>query len=181
MLIFDLLALIEAHGGKIDHRVRIQKEAYLLHWARFPIFHGARFKFHTLGPSSRELSDALHQAVNAGYLAEHVIRDPGNTEVVVTHHYELTSKATQERGALQMAVDPAKEYIARLNEAPRAALELAALAVFLQEDLQNSLTAPVSQREGRPPHRCGIVLLPCARRLQHFLESLKDWFPIFFF
>jgi uncharacterized protein YwgA len=125
----DLLSLVEASGGRIEHRVRIQKEAYLLRWAGLPVFRAVRFTFYSHGPSSRELSDVLHRAVATGYLSE-----LPNADADITYVYELTPQATQLRIELRVSSDPLKDLAARLNAEHWSALELAATALFLQEE-----------------------------------------------
>lgn len=177
MLIFDLLALVEAHGGKVDSRVRIQKEAYLLQWAGLPIFQDAKFKLQTQGPSSRELADALHEAVNAGYLSEMTARNPENTDIIITHHYELTSKAKQEHSSFQETSDSSKKYISRLNTAPRDVLALTATALFLQKDCKSSCISPISQRRPRgvmPLWNQAVAMIPEAAAFLGIAKKLVD-------
>lgn len=123
----DLLSLVEASGGRIEHRVRIQKEAYLLRWIGLPVFRAVRFTFYTHGPYSRELSDVLHRAVATGYLTE----SPGDADIYV---YELTPEAIRLRVELKWTSDPLKDVAARLNAEHWSALELAATALYLQEE-----------------------------------------------
>lgn len=129
----DLLSLVEASGGRIEHRVRIHKEAYLLRWVGLPVFRAVRFTFYSHGPSSRELSDVLHRAVATGYLSELV-----NADVDTTYVYELTPQATQLRIELKVSSDPLKDLASRLNAEHWSALELAATALFLQEEERTS-------------------------------------------
>ena len=68
--LLGLVALVDAAGGKIDGRVRIQKEAFLLALAGAPNLDPSRFSYHYYGPFSRSVSDSLQHAVLFGLLEE---------------------------------------------------------------------------------------------------------------
>ncbi len=129
MAMFDLLALVAASDGKVEHRIRIQKEAFLVQWMGLPLFRDVHFTYHHFGPYSRELSAALHEAVNSGLLEEHV----DQTESVTKYTYELTSRGS-ELVKRRPASDQIAEVVRELDKDPWRALELAATALYLQED-----------------------------------------------
>ena len=65
-----LLALIKSSSGKIESRIRVQKEAFLLRQLGCSDFRSINFSYHYFGPYSRELSDVLQEAVAANLLSE---------------------------------------------------------------------------------------------------------------
>jgi hypothetical protein len=74
------LALIAAVGGRIDTRIKVQKEAYLLAALDVELFERSAFSYHYFGPYSRELSDALQFAVSSDLLTE--IKEQGTADGV---------------------------------------------------------------------------------------------------
>ena len=129
LTVIDLLFLVAASDGKVEHRIRIQKEAFLLQWLGFPVFRDVHFTYHHYGPYSRELSEALHEAVTTGFLEEHV----DQTESVTKYAYELTGRGSEVVKS-QPASDSMAEIVRRLNQEPWRALELAATALYLQAE-----------------------------------------------
>lgn len=129
LTLFDLLALVAASDGKVDHRIRIQKEAFLVQWLGLPLFQDVHFTYHYFGPYSRELSAALHEAVTSGLLAEHVDQAEGVTK----YAYELTGRGTElvKRSPVS---DTLAEIVRELNQDAWRALELATTALYLQEE-----------------------------------------------
>ena len=87
-----LIGLIAAAGGKIDARIRVQKEAFLLAASNVGDFDHSNFVYHHYGPYSREISDALQFAVSSGLLSEN--RDRGAGEGV-RYSYTLTEEGRQ--------------------------------------------------------------------------------------
>lgn len=69
-LLQGLLQLADASDGRIETRIRLQKEAYLLASAGFSHISKDTFTYHHYGPFSRELSDSLQFAVLSGLLEE---------------------------------------------------------------------------------------------------------------
>ena len=68
--LLGVTALIRAAGGEVEGRVRIQKEAFLLGLKGLLHFKPGQFSYHFYGPYSRELSDALNNAVAFGLVRE---------------------------------------------------------------------------------------------------------------
>lgn len=151
--ICDLLSLIDASGGKIEHRVRLQKEVFLLRWAGFPILPTLRFTYDAHGPYSRELSDVLHRAVVSGYLNE---KDAGGIYV-----YEMTAEASALLGRWRDVIGP---VMALLNSEHWSALELAATALYLQED----------ERAAKPLWERALALRPTTSSFLERARGLVD-------
>lgn len=129
MTVFDLLSLVAASDGRVEHRIRLQKEAFLIQWMGLPLFRDVHFTYHHFGPYSRELSEALHEAVTSGLLEEHVEQ----TESVTKYTYELTSRGS-ELVKRRPASDQIAEVVRGLDRDPWRALELAATALYLQDE-----------------------------------------------
>ena len=129
LTVFDLLSLVAASDGKVDHRIRIQKEAFLIQWLGLPLFEDVHFTYHHFGPYSRELSEVLHEAVTSGLLEEHV----DQVEGVTKYAYELTRRGAElvQRSPVS---DSLAEVVRGLNQDPWRALELAATALYLQAE-----------------------------------------------
>jgi uncharacterized protein YwgA len=127
LTMFDLLSLVAASDGKVEHRIRLQKEAFFLQWLGLSLFRDVHFTYHHFGPHSRELSEALHEAVTSGLLKEHVYQ----TENVTKYAYELTSRGSDV--AKHRPTDASVAAVIKgLNQEPWRALELAATALYLQ-------------------------------------------------
>ncbi len=129
MTVFDLLSLVAASDGRVEHRIRLQKEAFLIQWMGLPLFRDVHFTYHHFGPYSRELSEALHEAVTSGLLEEHVEQ----TESVTKYTYELTRRGS-ELVKRRPASDQIAEVVRGLDRDPWRALELAATALYLQDE-----------------------------------------------
>lgn len=69
-LIYSILEMIADNGGAFGGRTRIHKSAYLLKEIGATGFSGVRFDFDRHGPLSREISDALQEAIAAGLIEE---------------------------------------------------------------------------------------------------------------
>jgi uncharacterized protein len=128
-----VISLVDAMGGTLDHRIRLQKAAYLLQRRGVEDFRSASFKYYHYGPYSRGLSDAIQAAVSLGLLREE------KTERIdsdaVSYRYVLTDDG---RSWLQENSDDPDAEVLRhaelLKGAPWRALELAATALFLERD-----------------------------------------------
>lgn len=129
LIVLDLLSLVAASDGKVEHRIRIQKEAFLVQWLSLPLFLDIHFTYHHFGPYSRELSEALHEAVTSGLLEEHA----DQTESVTKFSYELTRRGS-ELVKRRPASDSLAEVVRELNKEPWRALELAATVLYLQAE-----------------------------------------------
>ena len=158
LAVIDLLSLVAASDGKVEHRIRIQKEAFLLQWLGLPVFRDVHFTYHHFGPYSRELSEALHEAVTSGLLEEHV----DQTESVTKYAYELTNRGAEELKR-RAANDSVAEVIRGLNQEPWRALELAATALYLQAE--EALDASVAMERA-------ISLKPACKTHRPSAESI---------
>lgn len=124
-----LIALIAAAGGRIDARIKVQKEAFLLAASNVGGFDPTAFSYHHYGPYSREISDALQFAVSANLLTE--TKEPGASEGF-RYSYSLTSEGRQ---FLSEAGEPetAETSLVQLMDPYHwRALELAATVRFLE-------------------------------------------------
>jgi len=124
-----LIGLIDAAGGKIDTRIRVQKEAFLLAASNVGDFDHSTFVYYHYGPYSREISDALQFATSSGFLSENLER--GASEGV-RYSYTLTEEGRQ---FLVEAGSPSAEEMALVRIMDKyhwRALELAATARFLE-------------------------------------------------
>lgn len=125
-----LVALVAASGGRVESRIRLQKQVFLLRWLnQLPELSGFRFSYHHFGPYSRALSDVLHDAVLGGLL--HEARedfDNGHTR----YTYSITEAG---RRAIPAAPthDPLTPVIQSLGSEHWRTLELAATALFLEQ------------------------------------------------
>ena len=170
LTMFDLLALIAASDGKVEHRIRIQKEAFLIQWLGFPLFRDVHFTYHHFGPYSRELSEALHEAVTSGLLEEHV----SQAESVTKYAYELTSRGS-ELVKRQPASGLIAEVVRGLNNDPWRALELAATALYLQVeevlDASGAMERALSLKPACRTHRAAAESI-IARLAPHRVKAV---------
>ena len=127
-VLHGLLALINGRE-RVEGRIRLQKEAYLLGLKGYRRFPPKRFIFYYYGPYSREVSDALHFGVVSNLIEELEEDISGKRR----YSYQLTEEGRDwldsETDASDKLVD---EYRATMRAAPWRALELAASAVFLE-------------------------------------------------
>jgi uncharacterized protein len=124
-----LIALIESAGGRIDARIKVQKEAFLLAASNVGDFDQSDFAYHHYGPYSREISDALQFSVSSGLLSED--KEPGASEGI-RYSYTITNEGQR---FLSEAGRPAPEEAALVQlMVPYhwRALELAATIRFLE-------------------------------------------------
>ena len=151
LAVFDLLSLVAASEGRVEHRIRIQKEAFLVQWLGLPLFREVHFSYHHYGPYSRELSEALHEAVTAGLILEHV--EQGE---ITKYAYELTAKGC-EFAKKRPASPPIVTVVRELGKEPWRALELAATALYLgtEESLDGhaAMERALSLKPACTPHR----------------------------
>jgi uncharacterized protein YwgA len=123
-----LLKLVEASGGSIDTRIRIQKEAFLLSLKGYPHFRGHTFKYHHFGPFSREISDLIQSAVAAGLLVE---REEKYTDGR-RYTYEITEAGRALTKDKSGSSDELSKYVDVLRNQHWRALELAATVAYLE-------------------------------------------------
>lgn len=124
-----LMELVEAAGGEIDTRIRIQKEAFLLAASNVGRFQTSLFSYYHYGPYSRDLSDALQFSVSSNLLRE--IREPTGD-----NGYKYTYSLTDEGRRFLKERDNPSDEISKLGAAMSKyhwrALELAATVRFLE-------------------------------------------------
>lgn len=87
-----LMLLVFAAGGKIDTRIKVQKQAFLLAASDAGDFDQSAFSYHHYGPYSREISDTLQFAVSSGLLVEH--KEQGISDGV-RYSYSITDLGRQ--------------------------------------------------------------------------------------
>lgn len=124
-----LLKLVEASGGSVDTRIRIQKEAFLLALKGYRHFRGHTFKYHHFGPFSREVSDAVQSAVSSGLLEE---REEKFQDCSKRYTYHLTEAGRAFISDDEELPENIREYVQALNKQHWRALELAATVAYLQ-------------------------------------------------
>jgi len=124
-----LLKLVEASGGTVDTRIRIQKEAFLLALKGYRHFRGHTFKYHHFGPFSREVSDSVQSAVSAGLLEEREEKFPDTTR---RYTYHLTDPGRAFIKDNEELPENMRKYVQALSRQHWRALELAATVAYLQ-------------------------------------------------
>jgi uncharacterized protein YwgA len=128
-----VISLVDAMGGSLDQRIRLQKAAYLLQRRGVEDFRPASFKYHHYGPYSRGLSDAIQAAVSLGLLEEEKIERADSD--AVSYRYVLTDLGRTWLKENSGSPDAEMHRHAEaLKGAPWRALELAATALFLERD-----------------------------------------------
>ncbi|MBZ0217700.1 MAG: hypothetical protein K8F25_14170 [Fimbriimonadaceae bacterium] len=134
-MLHGLLQILEANKGRIDSRIRIQKEAYLLAVSGFDFISAKSFSYHHYGPFSRELSDHLQFAVSVALLNESV--KPGANDGT-KYEYSLSetgSKYLEEAGKIEKKF---ADLVAACSNEHWRTLELAATSLFLQLNEERS-------------------------------------------
>ncbi len=124
-----LIQLIEAAGGKIENRICIQKEAFLLAADSLGGFQVRSFSYHHYGPYSRELSDTLQFAVASNLLEETPKPGVNNSR---SYAYSLTDNG---RRFLKEGGSASSDVLKRVSSMKGhhwKALELAATVRFLE-------------------------------------------------
>lgn len=122
-----LLHLVKESGERIETRIKIQKEAFLLATKDVGWFSLSDFSYHHYGPYSRVVSDALQLAVSSGMLNEENEGD----EDFVKYSYSLTDSA---RGILDNygnCSDEFRRVVSICGDKHWRLLELAATAKYL--------------------------------------------------
>lgn len=135
--VVSLLRLFRASGGKIETRIRIQKEAYLLALARLADFKATDFYYHHYGPYSRSVSDTLQFAVSSGLIEEE--RETQDDLSFTKYSYNLTEKGLSFLDQVDPDSETLNKTIQYLSARHWRALELAATVKFLEgsEALEN--------------------------------------------
>jgi uncharacterized protein YwgA len=130
-----LIALVGASGEKLQSRIRIQKEAFLLALKGSNSFDPDDFFFHHHGPYSRALSDILHESVMTGFIQE--TRDDFRDETT-RYSYQLTEVGKELLAEGVVADKTIAALTPKLDQCHWRALELAATVAFLQRKGQAS-------------------------------------------
>jgi uncharacterized protein len=133
-VLLGLLSLMRAGGGRVENRIRIQKEAFLLSVVGASHFDPVDFVFHYYGPYSRTLSDVLHQAVSLRLVEEtrEDFADEGKR-----YSYQLTKAGNDLLDAGIVSVNENIDtLVPQLRRRHWRALELGATVVFLEHSLR---------------------------------------------
>lgn len=130
-LMRGVMGLVHANGGNVKSRIRMQKLAYFLNRLGDADLSAAQFTYHHYGPYSREVSDALQDAVVFGLLDERV-EHFGEGSVVYSYALTKEGKEWAEQ------TDAGHTFIHKhamevLKDAHWRALELGATVAYLQE------------------------------------------------
>lgn len=130
-LMRGVIGLVKANGGNVKTRIRMQKLAYLLKRLGDPDLSNAQFTYHHYGPYSREVSDALQDAVVSGLLNERVEHFGHGS---IQYSYALTEEGQAwadqtDAGGTRIH----KSAMKFLVGAHWRALELGATVAYLQE------------------------------------------------
>jgi len=120
----DVAALVEAAGGELVGRTRLQKTACLLDLVGAGL--GFRFRYHRFGPYSEELSIAASDADALGFVKELPAHAVWGGRYSV---FRVTDKA---RGTATLD-SASRELILVATKADSVELELAVTAAFLAE------------------------------------------------
>lgn len=164
-LLRGVVSLVEAMGGRLEHRIRLQKSAYLLQQLGLADFEEAWFKYHHYGPYSRWVSDALHDAISAGLLIEE--QEP-RSDGGAKYTYVVTEKGRTWLGKRADRIDRRiHELGPMLRDEDWRSLELAATALFLQDD-EALANLPAMERalELKPP------CIPYREKAEQLLQRL---------
>lgn len=130
-LMRGVIGLVRANGGNVKTRIRMQKLAYLLKRLGDPDLTVAQFTYHHYGPYSREVSDALQDAVVFSLLDERVEYFGQGS---VLYSYALTEEGKE--WAEQTAAGHTRIHeraMGVLKGTHWRALELGATVAYLQE------------------------------------------------
>lgn len=163
-----LLMLIDAHDGKIESRIRLQKEIFLLQWLGHSALAELHFSYHHYGPYSRELSDVLHDTVLAKLIDEDR-EELGNGYTRYT--YSLTGAGQQAIGSSGNGRMPAAP-VKLLRSVHWRTLELVATVLFLEEE--HRLDQEVAlERALRLKPKCQEYREPAMSMVEKF-KSLRE-------
>jgi len=127
-----LLQLFELAGGQLDTRIKIQKIAYLLAVSNVPGFRADDFQYHYYGPYSRNISNALQQAVAFGFLQEE--HEGGEDSRYEKYSYKLSSTAAEFINAGVIDDQKFTEIVNICKGAHWRTLELSATVRFLERE-----------------------------------------------
>ncbi len=117
--------IIEASGGSVVGKTRLQKIAYLLEAGG--VGYGFEFDYHYYGPYSEELATATQDAQALGLIAASV--DAGRSGVVTFGLPEGTAPSGEDA-----AFSKRRNFLAKLSDYDTTTLELAATADFLAKN-----------------------------------------------
>lgn len=130
--ILGMLSLVEAMGGRLESRIRLQKSAYLLKAAGVAEFGATSFRYHHYGPYSRGLSEELQDTIASNLLRE---ERREYQEEHTKYAYELTEAGRAWLEEHASDTDPRIRQLAPLLlDARWRTLELAATVLFVEDD-----------------------------------------------
>lgn len=128
--LLGLLKLLQASGGELETRIRIQKEAFLLALHYPDLFCVRDFEYHYYGPYSRSLSETLQFAVSSD-LIEEVDESPEDASFT-KFRYCLTEKGSATIEGISDEPNGFADWATRLNGYNWRALELASTVKFIE-------------------------------------------------
>lgn len=164
-LLRGVVSLVESMGGRLEHRIRLQKSAYLLQRLGLADFEEAPFKYHHYGPYSRWISDSLQYAISAGLLVE---EQEGRPDGGMKYTYVVTEKGRSWLGKRADRIDRRVHELGPvLRDEDWRSLELAATALFLQDD-EELAPQPAMERALELKPAC----LPHRQKAEHLLQRL---------
>lgn len=131
-LIYSILEVIAVNGGSFRGRRRLHNAAYLLKRVGALGFVSVRFDYDQGGPSSREVSNAVQEAIAAGLIEE-------NREAVGStqddYQYEFTSEGSEWLQSNMPERDRHLNSVVKLlRHEPNEALELSSTVTYFEQD-----------------------------------------------
>lgn len=131
-LIYSILELIAVNGGSFRGRKRLHRAAYLLKDVGAVGFLGVRFDYDHGGPTSREVSNALQEAIAAGVIEE-------TKEATASNHYDYEYSFTPQGSKWLQSNMPDRDrclnnVIKWLRSVPEEALELSSVVSYFEQE-----------------------------------------------
>lgn len=121
--------VLEAAGGKLTGRIRLQKTVYLLE--KIGLQTGFKYTYHHYGPYSADLAEAVETASIFGMIKE--VIEHRKSDGARYSRFDLKSKPREEFDEF-LNSDPAKSAISAFENESSTVLELAATAYWLKNE-----------------------------------------------
>ncbi len=145
-------AIVDAAGGRLVSRIRLQKIAYLLE--RLGMESGFAYQYHHYGPYSRDLDNAVLDAKAFGYVAEKF--DHRRSDGARYSIFELTKKP-QTDVFDRLGAYNVKTIVRKLADSNVTVLELAATAHWLAaEEKVPDWRKEILARKGSKTENCRL-------------------------
>lgn len=125
-----LLRLLRDSGGKIDTRIRVQKEVFLLGICFPETFQTRDFEYHHFGPYSRRLSETLQFAVSSCLVVEE--ETPFDEGSGSKFCYVLTDRGRDAIDGIDNKDSNFSEWVELLNKFHWRTLELVSTIKYLE-------------------------------------------------